>query len=170
MDKLIDLINQGGTGEYDARQPQERGEAVAQVKAYEDVDGDTQHAIHWLGKRLPHGTKLYAHLPAADARVAELEAQLAASDRHGVYLEELTDAQADRIAALEAQLAETKKAYRSMVDANREASEKLAASREREGRMREALTDLIGAVRHLNPCPATLEKAESLAAEKEQTK
>lgn len=29
MDKLIDLINQGGTGEYDARQPQERGEAVA---------------------------------------------------------------------------------------------------------------------------------------------
>ena len=80
----------------------------------------------------------YAHPPAAAGRATELEAQLAASDRHGVYLEELTDAQADRIAALEAQLAETKKAYRSMVDANREASEKLTASREREGRMREA--------------------------------
>ena len=118
-----------------ARQPQERGEAVGVLSIY--YQGF--HSFKLKNTNLHAGDyDCYAHLPAADARVAELEAQLAASDRHGVYLEELTDAQADRIAALEAQLAETKKAYRSMVDANREASEKLAASREREGRMREA--------------------------------
>ena len=48
-------------------------------------------------------------------------------------------------------------------------ADRLALAQSGEGRMREALTDLIGAVRHLKPCPATLEKAEALAANQEQT-
>lgn len=126
-------------------QPQERGEAVAWVRCHPDGTLTTEFladaAIEPVRRNSKAWIPLYLH-PTPDAgRVAELEAEVAASDRHGVYLEELTDAQVDRIATLESQLAETNKAYRSMVDANRTASERLAESREREGRMREALAE-----------------------------
>ena len=93
MDKLIDLINQGGTGEYDARQPQERGEAVAygchcDLEPHMEPDGcviDTgrrQDCFYARSKTNPVNKKeeceywqpiKFTH-PATDAdRVAELE-------------------------------------------------------------------------------------------------
>ena len=32
--------------------------AAAKVKEYEDVDGDTQHSVHFTGQKMPHGTEL----------------------------------------------------------------------------------------------------------------
>lgn len=64
MDKMIDLINQGGTGEYDARQ--ERGEAVAWK--YTALDGRISYVVLTRSARTDGWTEipLYAH-PAPDA-------------------------------------------------------------------------------------------------------
>lgn len=69
MDKLIDLINQGGTGEYDARQPQERGEAVRigtlilggiEDGEWNDNDFDFDgESVHELQRRLVTGEPLH---------------------------------------------------------------------------------------------------------------
>lgn len=202
MDKLIDLINQGGTGEYDARQP-ERGEAVAYlcdgmrfkvaatsstmpvvgiaglpaalagrwvalVAADDDChltaapepaawklrkDGRmwTTHIKRSMENYAGLGaevTPLYAHPPAVDARVAELEARISDLELEAqletCIREKLSEILTRTANVLKGEPDElTVHSWHDLAEiAGRRIAaldQQLAASREREGRMREAL-------------------------------
>ena len=59
--------------------------AAAKVKEYEDVDGDTQHSVHFTGQKMPNGTEL-CRLSDAQAIIdglrGEADVVRAASDNY----------------------------------------------------------------------------------------
>lgn len=143
-----------------ARQP-ERGEAVDLYLRTRVADllhllqhaeirtpspGDHREAVKAIADIQSYVT---AHPPAADARVAELEARLAElRDYHAGHVsgaQTSYDEFTARIAALEAQLADmtaARDALLPVVDERNELESQLTDSREREGRMRELNDDL----------------------------
>jgi hypothetical protein len=130
-----------------ARQPQERGEAVAWL-IRKDTRTWTSHHKRYAEEYAAIGaevTPLYTH-PAPDAgRVAELEARY---NRLGEEYEKVVAMLAmgasngttfERICSLEAQLAESREQITHRDNELVLRDKALDASREREGRMREAL-------------------------------
>lgn len=165
MDKLIDLINQGGTGEYDARQPQERGEAVAWGVAGKDdgfiwtVAESKQQAERNAEQTGDDVIPLYAHPPAVDARVAELEARISDLELEAqletCIREKLSEILTRTANVLKGEPDElTVHSWHDLAEiAGRRIAaldQQLAASREREGRMRERFALAYGLLWHVN--------------------